>query len=154
MRKLLLIPFFSLFLIACGGGDSDSESDDGGEQSNTSHNAGENCMACHIEGGDAIEFGVAGTVYQSGGSVQTNATVNLFVAGTNTLAATLDTDDSGNFYQTERLAELFYPGDSGTVVGIDVEVVGPGGARNMPGVVSTGACGSCHGDSVGNIVAN
>ena len=96
---------------------------------------------------------MAGTVYKSDGSVQTNATVNLYIKDTNTLVASLDTDDSGNFYTTEYVDGLFYAGGP-FVSGVDVVVQGTTGLRTMPGSITTGACSACHGNGQGRVVAN
>lgn len=144
-------------LIACGGSDGDSGSagGNGSSSQNTSHRAGEACMDCHKLGGSAETaaiFASAGTVYQSNGSAQANARVNLFIHGTNTLSASMTTDDSGNFYTSTAVDGLFTGGD--LVTGVDVNIEGPGGERNMPGTVTNGNCNSCHGQSVGRITAN
>jgi len=151
--SLLIISFV---LSACG---SDSGGgvtpNDGGNNSVTSHRAGENCMSsnCHVQGGTGVGvFTASGTVYKSNGSVQPSATVVLYIHNTNTIVASLDTDDSGNFYTTQTIDELFTGNEF--VTGVDVEVRGPGSTRTMPGVVTEGACSSCHGDSQGRVVAN
>lgn len=156
VRVLLVILLLST-LIACGGGGGGSGTEDkGGGSSNklTSHNAGQNCMNCHSTNGAAstMIFNAAGTIYKSSGDVQTNATVRLFITGTNTLVANLETDDSGNFYTTEIVDGLFY--GMGFVSGVDVEVHGPGGIRTMNGLITAAACGACHGVSRGNVIAN
>lgn len=159
VRVFLVVLLFSS-LIACGGGGGGGDGSTGGSPGGsnnkpTSHNAGQNCMNCHRVGGAAENvaiFNAAGTVYQSNGSVQTNATVKLYISGTNTLVADLETDGSGNFYTTEYVDGLFY--GMGFVSGVDIEVHGPGGIRTMPGLVTEGACNSCHGNTNGNIVAN
>lgn len=84
--------------------------------------------------------------------MQTNATVNLFLHNTNTLVLSVETDSSGNFYTTSEVEGLSN-GSGGLVQGADVEVVGPSGERNMPGVISSGACNGCHGNGNGVITA-
>lgn len=158
-----------LSLAACssggggGGGDSSTPSNSSQSSSATSssasakvsHNSGQNCMnsGCHDGSGSADAFTVAGTIYSGGSNVQKNATVNLYLHNTNTLVASLDTDDSGNFYTTEAVDGLS-DGSGGLVTGVDVEVEGPSGLRNMPGVISSGACSGCHGQSNGRITVN
>lgn len=156
VRVFIAILFFTS-LTACGGGGGGGGGDTSKTNTKTSHNAGQNCLNCHSVGGvaeSAAVFNAAGTVYQSNGSVQTNATVNLYISNTNTLSASLKTDGSGNFYTTEHVEGLFYAGGP-FVSGVDVEVVGPSGIRRtMSGVITTGACAACHGSSRGNIVVN
>lgn len=160
---LAILSFISL--TACGGGGGGAPADDTTDTdtgpnsppvtSKTSHNAGQDCLSCHKIGGaaeSAAVFSTAGTVYKSNGSVQANATVNYYIYSTNTLVASLKTDDSGNFYTEAFVDGLFY-GTVG-VTGVDIEVQGPSGLRTMPGVVTNGSCGTCHGKSNGNIVAN
>jgi len=154
--QIFSVLIFSFGLSACG---SDSGGgavpNDGGNNSVTSHNAGTNCMSssCHVQGGTGVGvFTTSGTVYKSNGSVQPGATVVLYLSGTNTIVASMETDDSGNFYTTQTIDELFT--GNGFVSGVDVEVRGPGSTRTMPGVVTEGACSSCHGVSQGRVVAN
>ena len=170
-----LLFFLFMSLIACGGGGggstgsgdsssdsganngndgsdnpSDNSGDDGGVALSSSHNAGQNCMNCHTEGasgGAAGIFSVAGTIYSSGSTGLANATVNLYVADTNTLILTTATDASGNFYSTEEVRELTTGiGNKGNFVdGVSVEVVGPSGQRSvMSGNPTSGACSGCH----------
>lgn len=144
-------------LAACGGsssGGSGSSNNSSSQQSTGSHNAGQDCMSsgCHEEGGAGDRFYAAGTVYGSGSSPLANATVRLYIHNTNTIAATMPTDTSGNFYTLDPVSGLFT--GNGLVTGTDVEIQGPGGAlTTMPGLVTNGSCNSCHGDSVGRINA-
>lgn len=169
--KIRFVYFILLIVVvaACGGGGGGSSSASeegvgasggssgaGNSNANTSHRAGQNCLnsGCH-DGSDssADEFFSAGTVYLSSGAAQTNATVRLYIHNTNTLAAEMETDDSGNFYTTEIVDGLSINGE--IVSGVDVEVEGANNAmRSMPGLVTNGGCNSCHGDSVARITAN
>ena len=152
MKRFLYVIFLfaiGLVLSACGGGSSGGGGGGGG--SNTSHNAGLNCLdsACHAAGGGAPRtFSVAGTIYKNGGGGQENATVSLYEAGTNNLLETIPTDDSGNFYTSTNLDTYF------TGAGVSPQVDGPAG--NAGSMVSApGACNAsgCH--AAGNrIVAN
>lgn len=132
---------------------SSTSSTSSGAMSQGSHNAGESCLtsSCHGPGSGNTVYTVAGTVYASGGVAQTNATVKLYVHDTNTLVASLDTDASGNFFTTQAIEEIE---DRVGVAGLDVEVHGPGGIRTMPGLITTGGCNGCHGQSNGVIIAN
>jgi len=154
VRLVFAVILFSSLMACGGGGGSTSGGTGGGTSKPTSHNAGQNCMNCHSTGGAASNmiFNAAGTIYKSGGGVQTNATVKLYINGTNTLVAELETDGSGNFYTTEYVDGLFY--GMGFVSGVDVEVHGPTGITRMSGLLTEGSCGACHGSSRGNIVAN
>jgi hypothetical protein len=114
----------------------------------TSHNVGKNCLSCHKVGGDGAKFAVfsaAGSIYQSNGAPQANALVRLYVPGTNTLAASLGTDASGNFYTSDAVAGL----PSGA--GVQAEVEGSGGKKiNMSDTVKNGGCNTCHNGAVTN----
>lgn len=153
-----LISFFTL-LSACGGGggngnDSGSSQSGGAQSQSGSHNAGQDCMSsgCHDDGGTGSRFYAAGTVYQSGTTAQSNATVRLYIHNTNTLAASMDTDSNGNFYTVDPVDGLFTGG--GFVSGTDVEIEGPTGTlTTMPGLVTNGSCNSCHNASVARITA-
>jgi len=160
---LAILSFIGLTACGGGGGGDPAETIVGDESPNippptstkTSHNAGQDCLSCHKIGGvaeSAAVFSTAGTIYKSNGSVQANATVNFYVSGTNTLTGSFKTDDSGNFYTEAFVDGLFY--GNGSVTGVDIEVQGPSGLRTMPGIVSNGSCGTCHGKSNGKIVAD
>lgn len=161
-------------LAACGGGGSSS----GGNSSNTSgntsastassssvaggtvvvsasnktsHNPGTDCLSCHKIGG---AFTAAGTIYKNSNTVNTNATVKLYVHNTNQLSANLATDKTGNIYTTEPIEGLFVAG-GGLVSGVDVNVVDSvGGIHEMPGILSNGGCNGCHGVSNAAITVN
>ncbi len=139
-----------------GAGLSSSSSSSGGSGSASgSHYAGENCMSggCHDGTSTAEAFTVGGTVYRSGGGANTNAEIRLYIHNTNTLSISLMTDASGNFYTTDAVDGL--SDSSGQLVtGVDVEVHGNNGISTMPGLVTNGACNSCHGQSNGVIRAN
>lgn len=169
--QLALFILFGLLVTACGsggssGGDGDSSSGSSGSATSssgmplrTSHRAGEDCKTCHTSGGSAEAEGIfyaSGTVYTSNGAPQTNATVRLYVHNTNTIAALIETDDSGNFYHLDPIQGLS-TGDGQLVEGVDVEVDTPNGTRSMPGLVTNGGCNGCHhtgNGGNGRIVAN
>lgn len=126
--------------------------DDGNEtkissyNSDESHKAGQDCMICHISGGDGEGwFTVAGTVYESGlTSVLPNATVKLFTEtnGTGELVATIEVDEKGNFYTTKMI-------DFET--GLYTLVEGNTTTKNMNSSITSGKCNSCHGVSTDRI---
>jgi cytochrome c553 len=114
-----------------------------------SHNMGKNCFDCHKSGGSGKGwFTIAGTVYDSTqSSTYANAVVKLYTQqnGAGTLKATVYGDGNGNFFTTEAydLSAGVYP-----------SVMGTGGAvKYMMSSVTTGACNSCHGVSVGKLWA-
>ncbi len=138
-----------------GAGQSSSSSSGGSSSGSSSHYAGENCMSggCHDGTSNADTFTVGGTVYRSGGGANTNAEIRLYIHNTNTLSISLNTDNSGNFYTTEVVDGLV-DGSGQLVTGVDVEIHGNNGIATMPGLVTNGACNSCHGQSNGVIRAN
>lgn len=158
--KHLLLLTLSSIIISCGdfeGGynnglyDNGSGSDGGGSgDDNLSHNAGSNCLSAGCHNGDNANikvFSVAGTVYKSDGTIQTNATVSLFVPNSNFLLASIDTDDSGNFFTTDTV--------SGLSQGVSVEVEGEIGIRSMNLNPTVGSCNGCHnGTSQAGIIAD
>ena len=165
-QRFSVFGFISLFLLACGsGGGSSSTSGDGGSSSGsaiplrTSHRAGEDCQTCHTSGGSAEAHGVyyaSGTIYTGAGAPQTNGTVRLYVHNTNTVAALIETDDSGNFYHLDPIQGLS-DGSGQLVEGADVEVETANGRRTMPGLITNGGCNGCHHNGSGGngrIVAN
>lgn len=140
-----IVLMFSV-LISC-----ENEDDENGENKdmsssfneNESHNAGQNCMACHKSGGQGEGwFTAAGTVYNaSGAAVSPNATVKIYTGpnGTGSLVKTIEVDGKGNFYTTSSI-------DFGT--GLYVSVTGKSGSvSTMSSSITTGQCNSCHGSS-------
>jgi hypothetical protein len=117
-----------------------------------SHNAGRDCMQCHISGGEGAGwFNAAGTVYNTSDSATTytNAVVKLYTApdslGNQVLVATINGDGSGNFYTTASI-------DYGA--GLYPVVVGAHSIKYMPMSTNKGACNSCHGVNTARIIAN
>lgn len=112
-----------------------------------SHNAGKNCMSCHVDGGDGKGcFNVAGTVFnQSGSSTAANGTVRLYTGenGTGDLRATIEVDARGNFHTT---AGVDFSGGLYPVV-----ANASGTTKHMSDAISNGACNSCHGASTDRI---
>lgn len=166
-KSFALLSFCVVSLAACGGGSSgssgssssssaSSSSSSSGATAQTSHNAGEHCLSCHTDGGSApVAFTVAGTIYASGSTPQTNGTVRLYVPDTNTLLTTLTTDDSGNFYTSEAIAGLEINPETGFKDGVDPVIEGPSGMiRTMPGIITNGSCNGCHGNGNGVLTVN
>ena len=116
--------------------------------SDESHKAGQDCMICHVSGGDGEGwFTVAGTVYDS---VQTSALPNAIVKlytgsnGAGDLVATVEVDQNGNFYTTKVI-------DFGT--GLYTLVEGNTTTKNMYSSITSGKCNNCHGASTDRIWA-
>jgi len=109
-----------------------------------SHNVGQNCRLCHINGGtNQAWYVVAGTVYDSTLlNPYPNAIVRLFTQpdGQGALVAEIQVDGKGNFYSTETVnfAQGLFP----TVNGINGEY------KFMTQSPPDGACNSCHNDTV------
>ncbi len=157
MRKLkvilmMYILMFSIF-VSCENEDDDENGENKDMSSsfneNESHNAGQNCMACHKSGGQGEGwFTTAGTVYNTmGTAVSPNATVKLYTGpnGTGSLVKTIEVDGKGNFYTTSSI-------DFGT--GLYVTVTGKSGSvSTMSSSITTGQCNSCH-DSSSKITVN
>ncbi len=118
-----------------------------------SHNAGQDCLSCHKQGGTGASkgiFTVAGTVYNNNGGAQSSATVTIYAAGTNNVQATLATDGLGNFWTTQNIAALVPAAGQTLVQGVDAGVrPTSGGARCVLGGVSNGSCNSCHSSAGG-----
>jgi len=116
--------------------------------SDESHNAGQNCMSCHVSGKQGEGwFSIAGTVYDNNNSTYPNATVKLFTGpdGSGSLKATIPVDKKGNFYTTQNM-------DFGS--GLYVLVEGSNSKSSMSSSISTGQCNKCHGNSTGKIKLN
>lgn len=147
LRLLLLV------LTACGGGEGRTpppvaqrspeldavslRSQRGG----TSHEAGNNCMACHGPNGTAPgRFTVAGTAVTSRRQPNPDVTLTLSTApnGGGTVVLTLESDASGNFYTTEAVPlpdqELFPRVTNRTT----------GAVNFMPFPTMSGSCNVCH----------
>jgi hypothetical protein len=114
-----------------------------------SHNKGQNCMQCHVEGGEGDGcFVVAGTVYDSlqlntvsSGKMEFYTEPN----GQGQKIETVQIDSKGNFFTTD----LF------NFQGLYPAVTGPNGITNYMGSpLSSGQCNSCHGVSTSRIWVN
>lgn len=160
IAKWALLILINIIIISCGGyegsydngipKEGDTANEDAASGDGFSHNAGTNCMSagCHNGDNENIKvFGVAGTVYKSDGTIQTEATVNLYAPNSNFLLASIETDNSGNFFTTDQI--------SGISQGVSVEVEGEIGIRTMPQNPSVGSCNNCHnGETLSGIIAD
>lgn len=147
-RSLVLILFTVMGLVTVQSCEKDDENETkiSSYSSTESHNNGQNCMSCHVSGGDGEGwFIVAGSVYDTTLTQPfTNATVKLYTGpnGTGTIKATLQVDKKGNFYTTESI-------DFGS--GLYPAVVGPTVTKYMNSTISSGQCNSCHGKTTDKI---
>lgn len=138
---ILSISFFSCEKEgACG---SVNISKSGGGKS---HKMGENCMTCHINGGEGDGcFSAAGTVYDStltstvgSGKIEFFSLAN----GSGQLMYTVQIDSKGNFYTTEAM----------NITGLFPRVTSPTGAQHsMSSGLVSGQCNSCHNVSTAKI---
>lgn len=118
-----------------------------GDGGSPSHQAGENCMACHSAASDAPEragpglFTVASTVWRSEGEALVplpGATIELRTApfGGGELVLAIPTDAQGNAFTTEPVGffgQSLFP-----------HVVLEGRSVSMPFPTNSGACNMCH----------
>ena len=147
---ILIAGAFVLMLIiqSCERGGNETKISQAGGHS---HNAGRNCMNCHVSGGEGSGwFTAAGTVYTADSSnTYTNPVVKLYTApdslGNQTLVATINGDASGNIYTTASI-------DYGA--GLYPVVVGAHSTHYMAATITQGACNSCHGVSTAKLFTN
>jgi hypothetical protein len=108
-----------------------------------SHNFGQNCMTCHVSGGEGKGwFTLAGSV-----SGQTpNATVELCTDTSLASSHTIEVDTKGNFYTTESIdfSQNF-------TVGIRKN---DNSINHMPIGLTSGQCNSCHGNTSSDLTIN
>jgi len=154
LLKYLSILFITVFLLYSCQNENDGDNDDDEQKistyfDNDSHNAGQNCMNCHVSGGSGEgNFIAAGTVYDNlKTSIYPNATVKLYSEpnGTGTLKHTIEVDGLGNFYTTSFI-------DFSN--GLYVSVEGNSEIKHMASPITSGQCNSCHGSSTDKIWTN
>ena len=114
-----------------------------------SHNAGQNCMQCHYDGGEGEGcFVVAGTVYDSLQiNTKSSGTIELYTEpnGQGQKVKTVAIDTKGNFFTTDIFnLEGLYPVAVGT----------NGSKQYMGSALTSGQCNSCHGVSTNKIWVN
>lgn len=132
--SLVLAAF--IFLSSCDESTTTGPSD----PSESSHNAGRDCMACHGPGvgGEAPTWTVAGTVYHDDRATPyVGARVRLTTApeGGGSVLVEIMSDASGNFYTNRPVS---FGG------GVFADVIGTGVRRSMRDALPRGACNSCH----------
>lgn len=143
MRPWLLLPA-ALFLVPACGGVSESGGSDVTSSSHYgetySHRAGENCVACHRQGGDGAGwFTVAGTVYEPNLTVvNPDTTIRLYTGpgATGDLVGTIEVDGRGNFFTTRAIdfERGLYP-----------VLYGKREVEYKALVTTSGECSRCHG---------
>ncbi|HOZ41620.1 MAG: hypothetical protein IPO05_04450 [Flavobacteriales bacterium] len=113
----------------------------------SSHNAGANCMQCHLPDGEGeVCWKVAGTIYNSDGTAPaTGHQVRLFTGplGTGDIRLSIQSDASGNIYTSEAIA-------FGN--GLFPALIHNGDTAFMAEAISDGACNRCHGSSTDRII--
>ena len=111
-----------------------------------SHNFGQNCMNCHVSGGEGEGcFVVAGSVENPTGNPSSSGQIEFYTQpnGGGTLKYTVPIDAKGNFYTT----------NTNTYTGLYPAVKGATQTKYMSSAITTGACNTCHGGSQPRIVA-
>jgi hypothetical protein len=154
LNSVFLITFFlitSMFIFqSCEkedeGCDDDNISISGDDES---HNAGQNCMQCHYDGGEGEGcFVVAGTVYDSlQQTTKTTGSIEFYTEpnGQGQKVKTVEIDSKGNFFTTD----LF------NVQGLYPVAVGTNGSKQFMGSpLTSGQCNSCHGVTTNKIWVN
>jgi hypothetical protein len=134
MKNVLvfLSVFFMMFFASCS--DDASDSDTGGSSltGSSSHNTGKNCLGCHL-------FKAAGSVYSKSLTSIYSGTVNKLSTGANgtgTVLASLNSDNTGNYYANNSI-------NFGT--GIYFCVTGTGGTvKHLWSAITNGASNSYH----------
>lgn len=146
MKKIisacLLFGLLSFIISSCKN-KVDNETKISSNNSDESHNNGQNCMNCHKQGGPGEGwFNLAGSVYKDDLSTPfPKGTIYLYTGpnGSGTLKATVEVDQKGNFYTTEKVD---YTGGL-----FPVFKTANNNQQFMSSSVTTGACNSCHGSS-------
>jgi len=145
MKKTLIILLASVSIISC----EKNETKVSTYAQDESHLNGQNCMECHVKGGDGEgRFTVAGSVYDS---LKINAYPKALIelyseanAG-GSLVGSIEVDSKGNFYTTKDID--FGSGLFPTVIGTS------GNQKHMSFKVTEGSCNTCHGVSTSKLWA-
>lgn len=152
LKKCLsvLLSFVLMTLILSGCDENENETMVSGNQGTDSHRMGENCMSCHISGGEGEGwFVVAGTVYNSDlVTIQPDGYVKLYTVanGEGKLRATIAVDGKGNFFTTNTID--FTGGLYATLTSKS------GNVSYMNSPVTNGKCNTCHGSTTNKIFVN
>jgi hypothetical protein len=68
------------------------------------HRAGDDCLSCHRQGGDATPYTFAGTLYADSGGTAAAPGVTLHLLNGDGALVTVITEGNGNFWSTEAIA--------------------------------------------------
>lgn len=149
MKNQIAIFLFSILFIlaACEKEENENDYLVSENFSEESHNAGEDCMSCHVPCGNADGwFTVAGTVYDKQlEEPMPNGVIELTTEpqSEGNIIATIEVDAKGNFYTTEAI---------NLAVGLYATVESQDGNKvYMISEVTNGSCNSCHGSSTDKI---
>ncbi len=139
----LSIALFTFILFTACEKENENETKISQNNTDESHNLGQNCMNCHVSGGNGEGwFTVAGSLYdKSKLNAYPNGSVKLSTGpkGSGTLVNVIEIDRKGNFYTTQTI-------DFGD--GLYVGVYGTNGEQKfMSSKITTGECNSCHGNT-------
>lgn len=111
-----------------------------------SHNAGQDCMRCHLpDGAGEICWRIAGTIYdQNGQSPMAGASVRFFTGpqGTGNLQYSITSDANGNIHTSDDIA-------FGN--GLFPAIVNGSDTAFMTEPIHDGACNRCHGVSTARV---
>ncbi len=113
-----------------------------------SHNAGKDCLSCHVPGGQGDGcFSIGGTVYDKTGNIAPSSTIQFYSAsnGRGSLKATVPVNTSGSFYTSESMVG-YYPAV--------VSKTGTKTYMSTPIALGSGGCALCHGKTTEKIVVN
>lgn len=146
-KNFFVIAMFLLSLFSACEKEGGNETVISRNNTDESHKLGQNCMNCHVQGGDGEGwFTLAGSVYdntQTNGYPNGNVKLYTEPNGSGTTVKTVEIDREGNFFTTETI-------DFGT--GLYVGVFGTNGEQQfMVSKITNGSCNSCHGGSAGKI---
>jgi cytochrome c553 len=141
--NFLTIALFAFILFSACENENENETKISQNNTDESHNLGQNCMNCHVSGGDGEGwFTIAGSLYDNSKTVAyPNGSVKLTTEpnGSGTTKIIVANDIKGNFYTTEAIdfGEGLYAGVYGT----------NGEQKFMVSKITTGACNACHGNT-------
>ena len=150
-NQIAFILFVLLFVLgACEKEEGENEYLVSENFSEESHNTGQDCMSCHVPGGNADGwFTVAGSVYDPQlEEPVANGVIELTTEpqSAGSIIASIEIDAKGNFYTTEPI--IIVDGLYATVESQE------GNKEYMLTQVTNGSCNSCHGESTDRIWVN
>lgn len=113
----------------------------------SSHNAGENCMRCHLPDGEGeVCWTAAGTIYDQNAELPLSGQVVILFTGpqgTGNVQRTLISDASGNIHTSNSLSFGH---------GLFPALVHNSDTTFMNQVITDGACNRCHGVTTDRII--